>query len=163
MTHNSAPIESGTKTMTYERPPWTDYFDEPSIEQLRDTFPEEVRPLFDKVQKTLGKVNGTTQKLKWFGDGWHWTIGYFTRHCEEPLAILIPNPTDLQLAMPLNGDFMDSLKSDQIKKSLRDGLELALKPFDTHWAVWSLENETILADLMDFVELKRKHLSKIAG
>ena len=47
MTHNSAPVESGTKTMTYERPPWTDYFYEPSIEQLRGTFPTEVRLEFD--------------------------------------------------------------------------------------------------------------------
>lgn len=163
MTHNSDSIVSGTKTMTYERPPWTDYFSEPKIAQLRGTFPEDVQPLFDKVQKKLCEVNGTTQKLKWFGDGWHWTIGYFTSQCDEPLTILIPNPADLQLAMPLNSTFMDSLKSDQIKKSLRDGLELALEPFDTRWAVWSIENETILADLLDFVALKRNHLSKIAG
>ena len=107
--------------MTYQRIPWTDYFCEPSINQLKAELTEDASRLFGAIRPKLTGMEGVTEKLKWFGDGWHWTIGYFTRNREDPLAVLIPNPTDLQLAMNVDREFINRLSNDQIKKSLREG------------------------------------------
>ena len=65
--------------------------------------------------------------------------------------------------MPLDRQFIESMPAKEIKKSLREGLELAQAPFDTRWGLWSLDNSGILTDFMDLVERKLQHLVKIAG
>ncbi|MCZ6834691.1 MAG: DUF3788 family protein [Planctomycetota bacterium] len=153
---------SGLMTMTYERMPWIDCFNQPSIKQLKSSLGDEPSTLFDLVNSKLAKIEGVTPDLKWFGDGWHWTVSYFTGHGEDPLAILIPNPEDVQLAMPLDPEFLKLLPQDQIKKTVRDGLELATTPFDSNWAVWSLDSAGTVKEILDVIKLKLKFLIETA-
>jgi hypothetical protein len=153
---------SGLKTMTYERMPWIDYFNQPSLKQLKSVLPDEPLNLFDLAYSKLAKLAGVTTDLKWYGDGWHWTVGFFTNQHESPLAILIPNPEDVQLAMSLDREFLDLLSPDQIKKSVRDGLELAKEPFDSNWALWSLDSAGMVNELLEVIDLKLKYLAKAA-
>jgi hypothetical protein len=157
------PSAPGAPIMSYERLPWTDYFNQPTVDQLKGRLKEEAVKLFDGIRARLTAIEGVSERFKWFGDGWHWTIGYFTGNSEEPLAVIIPNPADLQLSMPLDRKFIKGLPEDQVAKTLRDGLELAADPFDTRWAVWSIENEPLIEDLVRFVEMKRQFMARAAG
>jgi hypothetical protein len=101
--------------------------------------------------------------LAWYGDCWRWSIEFRTRLSKDPLAVLIPCPQDLQLALPLDREFTSSLPIKRMKRAVRDGLELAQEPFDTRWGVWSLAGSSLLDDLQDLIELKLTHLRKRAG
>lgn len=149
--------------MIQKQPSWTDYFNEPSYEILRKNLPDETAVFIDLARKSLNRLDGVTEKMTWFGYGWHWTVGFYTSHREEPLVVIIPDPADLQLAMPLDRQFLESIPLKDVKKSLREGLELAQAPFDTRWGVWSLDNAGILTDFMELVDRKLQHLMKIAG
>lgn len=149
--------------MTQQRSPWSDYFNEPTLQQLREGYDEEPIKLFDTVMKKLGEFKAHSQKMTWYGDGWHWSISYYADDRETPLVIIIPNPEDLQLAMPLDRAFINSLDYKQIKKTIRDGLDLANDPFDTNWGIWTIESANILDDLVDLVKLRMVNLDKIAG
>ena len=150
-------------SQSYERSVWADQFTQPSVEQLRMELPAAARHLFDAVRKHLHEINGIREELAWYGDCWHWCVVYRTRLSDDPLAVMIPCPSDLQLALPLDKEFMNSLPIKRMKRAVRDGLELAQEPFDSRWGVWSLVGSSLLDDLQDLIELKLKHLAKRAG
>lgn len=141
----------------YERAAWTDRFNAPSVKALRQGLPAPARPLFDRVHRCMTGLDGVEETFSWYGEGWNWTIEYRTKHCDDPLAVIIPAPTDLQLAVPMDLDFSRSLPVKRMKRAVRDGLELAQEPFDTRWAVWSLIANGLVEDLEGLVEQKLKH------
>jgi hypothetical protein len=151
------------ESKSYERVAWVDRFQKPSTAKLREALPAATKSIFDAIRKRLNELSGVKEDLSWYGDSWHWVLEYRTRHSNEPLALLIPCPTDLQLALPLDREFTRSLPIQRMKRAIRDGLELAQEPFDTRWGVWTLAAGTMLDDLQDLVELKLSHLSKRAG
>ena len=58
--------------------------------------------------------------------------------------------------------FARSLPTRRMKRTLRDGLELAQDPFDTRWGVWSIQAEGLLHDVVDLIERKLRHLNRQA-
>lgn len=148
---------------SYVRSPWSDRFREPTTRQLRDELPGKVRHVFDAVRKRLLEIDGVREQFAWYGECWHWSIEYRTRLSDEPLAVVIPSPQDLQLALPLDREFTSSLQLKRMKRAVRDGLELAQEPFDTRWGIWSLGGTGMLDDLQDLIERKLSHLAKRAG
>ena len=50
-----------------------------------------------------------------------------------------------------------------MSRAVRDGIMLAGDPFDTNWAVWSIQSAAMVDDLVDLVELKMMHLAENAG
>ena len=52
---------SGLMTMTYERLPWIDCFNQPSIKQLKSSLGDEPSALFDLVNSKLAKIEGVTR------------------------------------------------------------------------------------------------------
>jgi hypothetical protein len=147
----------------YNRLIWSDRFQTPTIRQLREALKANTRPVFDAARKRLLEIEGVREELVWYGECWHWSIEFRIRLSREPLAVLIPSPTDLQLALPLDREFTSSLPIKRMKRAVRDGLELAQEPFDTRWGVWSLTGASLLDDLQDLIELKLRHLGKRAG
>jgi hypothetical protein len=147
----------------YGRPAWSDRFAQPSVRQLRDELPVPNRRLFDAIRKHMLDQEGVQEALVWYGAGWHWAIEFRTRLSKDPLAVLIPAPHDLQLALPMDKDFTESLSLKRMKRAIRDGLELAREPFHTRWGIWSLAGSNLLDDLQDLIELKLGHLRKRAG
>ncbi len=147
----------------YERAAWEDRFNRPTIEALRASLSPAAAKLFTQLRRHLLALDGVTEGFSWHGDCWRWTIEYYTDHSDEPLALLVPSPTDLQLAMPLEREFVRSLSMRRMKRSVREGIGLAQDPFDTRWGVWSIETEGLLEDLTDLIEHKLRDQARRAG
>lgn len=130
---------------------WHDRFNTPTVEQLRADLPETAAELFDRFRDGMHKFEGVTESFAWFGDSWHWTIQYHLQDRDEPLAVLVPSPDDLELAMPLDRTFIESLPMTRLKRTVREGLDLAREPYDTRWAVWSLQFPNLIDDLLNIV------------
>ena len=122
-----------------------------------------MRSLFDRTRKRLLELEGVEEAFNWYGDSWKWTIEYRTSLSDEPLVVLVPSPADLQLAVPMDAEFTRSLPVKRMKRAVRDGLELAQEPFDTHWGVWSVQAMSMLEELQDLIERKLRHLGKAVG
>ena len=148
---------------SFARIAWTDRFNAPTAAQLREGLAAPARHLFDNLRSRLSELDGVSESMVWHGECWRWTLEYRTRHSDQPLAIVVPCPTDLQLVMPLTAEFTKSLPMQRLKRAVRDGLELAKEPFDNRWGVWSIVGNGLLDDLQDLVELKLGHLAKRAG
>ncbi len=147
----------------YERAAWEDRFNRPTIETLRASLSSAAARLLTQLRRHLLALDGVTEGFSWHGDCWRWTIEYYTDHSDEPLALLVPSPTDLQLAMPLEREFVRSLSMRRMKRSVREGIGLAQDPFDTRWGVWSIQTEGLLEDLTDLVEHKLRDQARRAG
>ena len=140
----------------YKRPAWEDQFNEPTIPALRAALDADTTRLFDSVHRSLLAIDGVGTSFVWHGASWRWTIEYRTRGCKDALAVLVPSPENLQLAIPLERELARSLSGKRLKRAVRDGLELAADPFDTRWGVWSIQ-AGMVDDVIDLVELKRRH------
>ncbi len=147
----------------YERAAWEDRFNRPTIEALRASLSSPAAKLFTQLRRHLLALDGVTEGFTWHGVCWRWTIEYYTDHSDEPLALLVPSPTDLQLAMPLEREFVRSLSMRRMKRSVREGIGLAQDPFDTRWGVWSIQTEGLLEDLTDLIEHKLRDQARRAG
>jgi hypothetical protein len=147
----------------YERSAWEDRFNRPTVDLLKIPLGEVVAKRFNYLRRDLRSLEGVTESFAWRGYCWRWTIEFHTAHSDEPLAVLVPSPTDLQLAVPLDRDFVRSLPQRGLKPSIRDGIGLAQDPFDTRWGVWSVHSVGLVEDLVDLVELKLRHLARQVG
>lgn len=148
----------------FERPPaWTDRFRSPTPADLRESLRAHIRPLFDILRKRLQINPSVREDVVWYGDCWHWSLEYRTTLSKEPLAVLIPAPHDLQLALPMDQEFTRTLPVQRLKRAVRDGLDLVQEPYQSRWGVWSVGAATIIDDLQDLIELKLAHLAKAAG
>ena len=147
----------------YERIAWEDRFNQPTVEALRDALPDRARDLFDLIRDNLLAIDGATEDFAWQGACWRWTIEYRTKHSKEPLAVLVPSPTDLQLAVPMDLEFIRSLSARRMKRAVRDGIDLAQEPFDTRWGVWSIQSSGLVDDVVDLVEQMLQHRAKRVG
>ncbi len=127
------------KKNPYARPVWGDRFNEPAVKELRADLPNGSVEIFDSMRQIMQDLDGIHEVCVWRGDAWRWTIEYRTEPSAPPLAILIPRPDDLQLAIPFEDGEVDQLSTDQLKKTVLEGLELAQDPFDTNWGLWSLQ------------------------
>ncbi|MBT6268725.1 MAG: hypothetical protein HOI88_00030 [Phycisphaerae bacterium] len=136
---------------------WTDEFNTPSIESLRKLVINDAKKSFDKsISKIVGLENVTTD-VKWYGECWYWTVAFMSDFLEEPLAILVPAEENLQIAAPLTHDFIEQLSTRRLKRFVRDGLELALPPHRTNWAVWSIPTPAAFEDVLPVIKSKQKY------
>jgi hypothetical protein len=144
--------------VVYERPPREDRFNRPSPQTLRRGLSGDAARLFDRTRKHLLNLDGVEEQVVWYGRNWCWSIAFVTKRNADPLAVLIPSPEDLQLAMPLDLEFITNLPVKRMKRSLRDGLDLASEPFDTRWGIWSIQPGGVLDDLKDLVDRRFAHV-----
>ncbi len=147
----------------YERIAWDDRFNRPTVSRLRAGLDDKSTQLFDVLRSHLLELDGVTEGFAWRGDCWRWTIEYRIKRSEDPLAIVIPSPTDLQLAVPMDRKFAQTLNPRRMKRAVRDGVDLAQDPFDTRWGVWSIHAEGLLEDVVELVERKLRHEVKQVG
>jgi hypothetical protein len=151
------------KHATYSRSPWQDRFKRPTAHDLRFGLGSRQAQAFDRIRVRLLELAGVREHYAWHGDCWKWTVEYRTSHSELPLAVIVPCPNDLQVAVPLDREFASSLPVRRMKRAVRDGLDLAQEPFNTNWAVWSVVSVGLLDDLQDLIERKLQYLAKRAG
>lgn len=136
---------------------WEDRFNEPSPEALRATLTEGATKFFDEIREQLAATDGVREQLAWYGECWRWSVEYRIDDDEEPLAVLIPAPEDLQVAVPFERELAEQLGNKSLKRTIRDGLELAQPPFDTRWGVWSIQHPGVWKDLKGLIDRKLKH------
>ena len=134
-----------------KRSPWRDEFNVPSIDELRMDLPIPAAELFDAIREFLLAREGISESMRWYGDCWFWTIAYFLEgedtEEDEPVAIIIPAPDNLQLAAPFDAEFLEQLNTRRMKRAIRDGLDLATEPYSTRWAVWPVTARNMLDNL----------------
>jgi len=141
-------------TATYQRPAWSDRYNRPSVEQLRQGLNGDACKLFDALRDRLRELNHVTETAAWYGECWRWTLEYRLPDRDDPLAVLIPSPDDLQLALPVDPGFTEALPARPLKRAVREGLELGLEPFDTRWGVWSISYPKLVEELAALVDIK---------
>jgi hypothetical protein len=139
----------------YKRLAWADRFRQPTTEGLREGLSGDALRLFTAARKHLLQVEGVEETPAWYGASWRWSLEYRVASRAEPLAVLIPSPQDLQLAIQFDREQVTELARKPMKRAIRDGLELARDPFDTRWAVWSIQPH-LLEDLCKLIDLKVK-------
>jgi len=149
--------------MAYTITPWQDRFRTPDPATLRKTVDPESVESFDRVRSFLRGLHDVVETPGWHGPTYCWSLEYRLAGREEPLAILIPSPIDLQLAMPIDAEFLGQLPIRRMKRAIRDGLDLASPPFDTTWAIWSLAPGSMLEDLEDLVGRRVRFIEEAGG
>ncbi len=152
---------------TYSRNPWKDQFNQPTIEILRDGMKgkeglkEDYPQMFDALRERMSTFADPGEELVWHGDCWHWVLEYHrSEFGDEPLAIIIPGPDDLQFAMLMEDDFIATLNFRRMKRMVRDGIDLCRIPYDTRWGVWSLIPGTMMDDLFGLLKAKIRFANK---
>lgn len=137
------------------RLPWEDRFNVPTVDELRLPLPNGLGALFEEARRDLITIcDQRVESMVWHGPCWRWTLEYRVPAAPQPIAVLIPNPDDLQLAAPMRDDFVRSIWNRRMRRSTRDGLELAAAPYDNEWCVWSLASQSILEEVIDVVRRK---------
>jgi hypothetical protein len=145
------------------RPVWTDQFNQPTPKSLREGLSLSARRVYDAARQCLVELDQVREQPVWYGECWHWCLEYRVRHSKDPLAVIIPCPADLQLALPMPRELIHGLHVQQLTRTIRDGLELAQAVFDSRWGVWSLTGKDVIDDLQDLIEMKLNHLAKRVG
>ena len=54
--------------------------------------------------------------------------------------------------------FHMTVPTKRMKRTIKDGFELATDPFHTSWGVWSVTSSGMIVDLGQLAKLKMKHL-----
>ena len=137
----------------------TDEYNTPTVEGLRKLVLCDAKKAFDKALNKMHALGEVREELLWFGDCWYWTIALLSENFEDPLAIIIPFPEDLQIATTLTHEFIDQLSTRRLKRFVRDGLELAMVPHQTNWAIWSTPTPAAVEDVMPVIKNKFKFYS----
>jgi len=148
------------KSENYTRRAWDDRFQPPTIDQLRDDLPDDTGELFDRMREHLKSLRGIKEGIEWYGPCWRWTLEYRGSGAKDPMALLIPSPEDFQLVMPFDRKVIEAMPVDQMKRAVRDGLDLAREPFDTRWGIWSVQFANLVDDLINVIDLKYKHVHR---
>lgn len=139
---------------------WTDEFNTPTVDGLRKLVLLDAKKAFDRAKTKIVALENITVEVKWFGECWFWTIAFCSEFMEEPLAVMIPAEENLQIASPLTHEFIDQLSTRRLKRFVRDGLELAMPPHRTSWAVWSIPTPGAVEDVMPVLKAKQRYYSK---
>ena len=94
---------------------WTDEYNAPSIDGLRNLTINDAKKAFDKAKSKIIALENVDLTVKWYGEGWFWTVAFISEFTDEPLAIMIPAEENLQIASPLTHDFIEQLSTRQIE------------------------------------------------
>jgi len=148
------------QNVSEDRVSWEDRFNKPTVSKLRGELTSDAADLFDVARETFKNVCKPGEAVVWKGDCWKWTLEFRSKRKGMPLAVIIPNPNDLQIAIPVDPEFVRAMWKRQMKKSVREGLELAAKPYDTEWCIWYINTKPMLEEVIELVKQKVKFTPK---
>lgn len=154
------------------KPAWTNKFQTPTVQMLRDGYPKAVHGVIDAARAALNDLEGIDETVAWNGVPWRWTLVYHVHQPAatprgrrvaaatggpppRPMAYLIPDPTRLQLCVPLTREQIAGLPIRRFKKSVRDGIVFARAVAGVSWPTWDLPSRAAVEDVSDL--LRRKH------
>ncbi len=137
------------------RSPWKDRFTEPTIDQLLAGLGAEERSLIDAARAMLGAFERIGESVQWQGVAWRWAMTFAHPGDERAWAFLIPNPERPEIAVPMTGEFLETLNFQRMRKFLRDELVHARCVRGVYWPSWELVSTTQLDELKTVI--KKKH------
>lgn len=139
--------------------PWEDRWNKPKVEQLLAPLEEQRRKVVDILIKQMLAFPGVHQTLIWHGSSWRWTLQFSLYDPDgklvHTLAYLVPYPETPVLCIPLRPETIEKLPIKRLNRYVRDGIRLAKRAVDIHWAVWTPSAVTETEHLMDLI--KRRH------
>lgn len=146
---------------TTMRSVWADKFREPSGEALLDGLSGKVESaVAELVRGGSMAMNGVSEQVKWLATPWRWTMVY---SCEldptRALAYLIPDPSKVQVCVPLTMSMIQSMPLKRLKKGIRDGIIYSKVVADTFWPTWELANRAAAEDVLDLIARKHKYIT----
>ena len=135
---------------------WTDEYNAPTYDDLRTLVQNDAKKAFDRATSKIMELGHVSTEIQWFGDCWFWSVTFLSDFLDKPLAIMIPAEENLQIASQLELDFIEQLSTRRLKRFVRDGLELAMPPHRTDWAVWSIPTPATFDDVLPVLKSKQK-------
>jgi len=142
----------------FQRSPWEDRFERPTLTMLRGGLARPEASLFDRACTELARLFDRSGEIRWNGECWKWTVVFDRgrRGDAGPLAVVIPNPAELQVAATFAPEFLRQVQRLRLRRAVRDGLELAADPFDSDWCVWPISARTVLDEVLGLIRRKRE-------
>ena len=163
--------------MTDQRKPWEDRFRVPTMSELRADLPNapEAPKYWDRMVEFLDGL-GCQSEVRWFGPTWRWCPAWMApglpAHTENIVGLIVPSPTDLQIALPSDQAFVESLPVKMVRAKIRESLSLTLPPYETHWAwtslvyhldgktTWTIERNQVMEDFLELIRRRLKFLTE---
>ena len=135
---------------------WSDKFRQPSADELRSGLPKPLQLIFDDARRHFDDMPQISEVLVWQGVPWRWTFVLLGPASAEPraLAYLIPDPSRVQVCVPLTHEQIERLNLKRMKKSIRDGVVFARNVNGVWWPTWDVPTKTALDEVLELVGLK---------
>lgn len=139
---------------------WSDKFHAPTVSQLRDGYPKPLAPVFDAAREQLLALEGVSETVAWHGVPWRWTLVYRCAGEDRAavtraFAYIVPDPSKLQVCVPLGREIVAELPMRRFKKNIRDTIVHARSVAGVSWPSWDAPTRAALDDILDLVQ--RKH------
>lgn len=135
---------------------WEDRFHTPTLDELLEGYTKQHSQLIDQARQGVLALDSVTEVIAWHGIPWRWTLAYGIEGSQErPWAYIIPQPAKPLLALPLSGEFVETLPMRKLPKFVRDSIPLAPRVAGVHWVQWELTGKSQVDDLIALT--RRKH------
>jgi len=148
-----------TTTVFKSRSAWEDRWSQPSLNQLVDPIRDPYKKIFEQLIEEIGGCEDLEQSLTWYGDAWKWTLQFTQQNADGHelgiLCYLVPKEEGPLVCVPLTEQIIGRLPMKRLGKVVRDGIRSAKCAVETHWATWSPNNASDMAQILDLI--KRKH------
>lgn len=145
--------------------PWTDKFRVPSIDELRHAIAKPNQRLFSSIRSDIGELADVSERLTWQGVPWRWTLAFScggeSVDVGRALAYVIPDPSRLQICVPVTQEQLEHLPLKRMKKGVRDGVVFARSVAGVWWPTWDVPTEGAFEEVMEL--LGRKHKLVVAA
>ena len=168
------------------RTAWNDKFSRPDAQALRLLFAKPVQTVLDEARAALTELPGIQESLDWQGVPWRWTFVYrgtgdLAEHAlplvsgPTPIATpsglgllrafayVIPDPSRLQICVPLTGPQIEAMPMKRMKKPVRDGIAHARSVAGVWWPTWDVSSQGAAEEVLEVAARKHKFLLTAAG
>jgi hypothetical protein len=136
------------RNLNIDRDAWNDRFRSPSVSELRAALKRDAAGLFERACRGLRELQDAAEAVVWNGECWKWTVAFEGTGDNQPTVVIIPNPSDLQVAARLSPERVRAARRLAVRRAVREGLDLAADPFDSEWCVWSVSARGVLDEIV---------------
>ena len=124
--------------------------------------------IVNSLIEQLGQLDRVERGIIWYGPAWKWTIHYALittpSKTEKPagagaepstLCYVVPKIEQPCICVPLSDDAIAHLPMTRLSKFIRDGIKMAKCAVAIHWAVWTPNSQSEVAQIMEPRERRR--------
>lgn len=153
----------------HDRVAWADQFLVPTQHELRSGLGKHAQAVLDCARLRLLDHPRVTESTAWHGVPWRWTLVYsvpqgkpgFKGGPSPALAYIVPEPTRLQMCVPLDVTQIESLPIRTMSKGLREGILVARSVAGVWWGTWEIPSKSALEEVLTLVSAKHELVVEI--